>query len=258
MNQILQIKLLEQQTEWERKFCSEDSQRLYKYRCDIYRDLFALQNNLVYIPSREQLNDPNESCLNLSEVYKAIHSYEAESNTKKEESLEDGIKELVENIGILSMCKNPSEECMWSYYANGHKGFCIEYDAKMLWDSFVGKGIVSCVLEVSYETQRVIATMDNIRSYIQKPIDFLRKTIASKSIRWKGEQEIRFVFNIKSEYVDIPKEAVTGIYIGERCTDEIELIKKAANVIGNEKLKLYKMYFRKDSFDMYFEEIAYK
>lgn len=257
MIQNTKEELFAQQTEWERNFCSGNSKRLYKYRCDIYRDLFALQNNLVYIPSREQLNDPNESCLNLSEVYSVIHSHENQNPPEHGESLEDGIRKMVEDIGILSMCKSPNEECLWSYYANGHKGFCIEYDVKMLWDSFVEKEIVSCILEVSYETQRVIATIANIRSYIQNPMDFLRKTTASKSIKWKGEKEVRFVFNVKSEYVDIPKEAVTGIYIGERCTDEIELIQNAAKIIGNEKLRLYKMRFRKDSFDMYFEEIKF-
>ncbi len=248
--------ILEQTTEWERIFWSTESPRLYKYRGDLYRDLFALQNNLVYIPSREQLNDPNESCLNLSDVYETAHLYELEYPPKEGESLEKGIKEMVDDIGVFSMCKSQKEECLWSYYANGHRGFCIEYDAKMLWNSFVEKGIVSCVLEVSYETQRIIATMNNIRGYIQKPVYFLRKTTASKSIKWEREQEVRFVFNVKSEYVDIPKESVTGIYIGERCTDDIDLIKKSAKAIGNKELKLYKMNFRKDSFDMYYEEIS--
>lgn len=258
MIQKTKEELFAQQTEWEREFCNGKIQKLYKYRGNIYRDLLALQNNSVYVPSRKKLNDPNESCLNLSEVYSVIHSYENQNPPEHEESLEDGIRKMVEDIGILSMCKSPNEECLWSYYANGHRGFCIEYDAKMLWDSFADKGIVSCVLEVSYETQRIVATMNNIRGYIQEPVDFLRKTTASKSIKWKGEQEVRFVFNVKSEYVDIPKEAVTGIYIGERCTNEIELIKKAAMVIGNEELKLYKMKFSNDSFDMYFEEITYQ
>jgi hypothetical protein len=257
MLHITEEDLREQQTEWERNFCREKSTKLYKYRNDIYRDLLTLQNNLIYVPDRKQLNDPNESCLNLSNVYDSIHIYESQYNKAGNESLEKEIRHFFDGFGVFSMCKNPKEECLWSYYSNGHRGFCIEYDAKILWDSFVRQKISACVLEVSYEAQREVATMDNIRSYIQKPIDFLRKTTSSKSIKWNGEQEVRFILNVKSQYINIPRDSVTGIYIGERCSDDDKiLIKKYVNSIGNSRLKLYQMYFSKDSFDMYFEEIA--
>lgn len=256
MIQISEEELFAQQTEWEKSFWKTKSPKLYKYRGDIYRDLFALQNNLVYIPSREQLNDPNETCLILSDVYNEIRMYESKYPPKDGESEEKDIRKMVDDIGILSMCKSQNEECLWSYYANGHRGFCIEYDAKVLWKSFVEKDVVNCVLEVEYSNKKEKADIDNIRNYVQRPIEFLRKTTSSKSIKWEGEQEVRFVFNIKSEYINIPKEAVTGIYIGERCMYE-DLIKKSAKAIGNADLKLYQMEFEDGSFDICFKEIDF-
>lgn len=109
MIQNTKEELFAQQTEWERNFCSGNSKRLYKYRCDIYRDLFALQNNLVYIPSREQLNDPNESCLNLSEVYSVIHSHENQNPPEHGESLEDGIRKWLRILGFFQCVKVPTK-----------------------------------------------------------------------------------------------------------------------------------------------------
>lgn len=248
--------LLEQQTEWERMFFGSGNKKLYKYRSDIYRDLFTLQNGLIYVPSREQLNDPNESSLNLTDVYETIQQYELNHPPVDGISLEEDMRNMIDNIGIFSMCKSQCEECLWSYYANGHRGFCVEYDAKLLWDILSRKDIVKSVLDVEYSDKKVNATIHNVREYISHPIDFIRKTTAAKSMNWKGEKEVRFICKIKSQYVDIPKEAITGIYVGNRCSDEsISLIKKTVNAIGNSELRLYRMGFVENSFDMRFEEI---
>ncbi len=241
--------IIEQTTEWERFFWSEDSPRLYKYRGDIYRDLFALQNNLVYIPSREELNDPNESYIVFDNLYKDIDSFEENSISLKNE-----FKEKFQNVGVYSMSKSPCIDCLWSYYANGHKGFCIEYDAKKLFYPFKGEDWFFN-LEVGYETKRVNPTTSEFRKYFSKRWDFMRKTTATKGRNWAHEQEVRFVLDKKSYYLQITSDTVKGIYIGAECPkkDKSLIIDTIRSI--NERIKLYQMKFCKDSFDMCFEEI---
>ena len=38
----------------------------------------------------------------------------------------------VKNYGIYSLSKTEKDELLWAYYANSHKGFCIEYDLEIL------------------------------------------------------------------------------------------------------------------------------
>lgn len=249
--------ILEQTTEWERIFWSTESPRLYKYRGDLYRDLFALQNNLVYIPSREQLNDPNESYIVFDNLYKEIDEFEKENPPENNISLKDEFADKFQNVGVYSMSKSPCIDCLWSYYANGHKGFCIEYDAKILFYPFKGEDWFFN-LEVGYETKRVNPTTFEFRKYYSKRWDFMRKTTATKNSNWAHEQEVRFVLDKKSYYLQVIPNAVKGIYIGAKCDNlHKELIKSTAMSISS-NVKLYQMGFRKDSFDMYFEEIAYK
>ena len=250
--------LKEQFTDWEKNFWGEENPRLYKYRGNLYRDLLTLQNNLLYIPSREELNDPNESSLNLVDVYKAIDLVEKTHPPKDDTSLKKRMKEFIEGIGIFSMCKTPYAECLWSYYSNGHCGFCIEYDAIILREAFISMDILSHVLELEYDFQRTVPTIYNIGEELSKKVQFLRKTTASKSRNWVGEQEVRFILKEKSKYIDIPYKAVTGIYIGARCSDfDKKLIVKAIKSMGNCDIKLYQMKFKEDSFDMDSEEVNY-
>lgn len=246
--------ILEQTTDWERKFWKLDSPRLYKYRGDIYRDLFALQNNLVYIPSRNQLNDPNESYIVFDNLYKEIDDYEAENTPKNKISLKSELTNKFKNVGVYSMSKSQCVDCLWSYYANGHKGFCIEYDAKLLFSPFRKKDWFFN-LEVAYEDKRVNPTTSEFREYFSKRWDFMRKTTATKGSNWAHEQEVRFVLDKKSCYLKITPDAVKAIYIGANCDKLHKKLIKSTVLNINSNVKLYQMYFRKDSFDMYFEEI---
>lgn len=64
--------LKKQLADWERDFFSRDIQLLYKYRGNIYRDLLALKNYQLFIPTKDGLNDPNESCVSLKRIYEEL------------------------------------------------------------------------------------------------------------------------------------------------------------------------------------------
>lgn len=268
--------LKKQLTDWERDFFSRDIQLLYKYRGNIYRDLLALKNNQLFIPTEDGLNDPNESCISLKRVYEDLEymkqvaaEFPVSSLKRKAVSLkmhtEDAINMLnntVNDIGIFSLTKKHDIECMWAYYASGHRGFCIEYDAKILRNCFSDKNIFKHNLEVKYSNVRITPSFDEFMLLLKSnPIDTLKGIFASKSKSWEQEEEFRYTLQpIKeSQYIDIPDNAVMGIYIGARCSDfDKNLILKTIKSMRNCNIKLYQMKFKEDSFDMDSEEIIYK
>lgn len=265
--------LKEQLTDWERDFFSRDIQLLYKYRGNIYRDLLALKNYQLFIPTKDGLNDPNESCVSLKRIYEELEynrrvavenpivllKEQAASLEKQISATTNILNMMVDSVGIFSVSKRYDSECMWSYYANGHKGFCIEYDAKVLRNCFKDNNIFTNNFEVKYSNERMTPDSDEFMLLAKSnPIDTLKGIFASKSKSWEQEEEVRYTLQpIKeSQYIDIPDNAVTGIYIGARCSDfDKNLILKTIKSMRNCNIKLYQMKFKEDSFDMESEEI---
>ena len=49
-------------------------------------------------------------------------------------------KKFNDTFGVLSMTSNPDNNEMWEKYGNEHKGFCVGFDSKLLFDCFGGGG----------------------------------------------------------------------------------------------------------------------
>ena len=114
---------------------------------------------------------------------------------------------------------------------------------------------------MKYSNERMTLDSDEFMLLAKSnPIDTLKGIFASKSKSWEQEEEVRYTLQpIKeSQYIDIPDGAVTGIYIGARCSDfDKNLILKTIKSMRNCNIKLYQMKFKEDSFDMDSEEVNY-
>ena len=228
-----------QLTPWEIHFTSSGNEYipLYKYRGNLYRDLLTIKNNQIYVPSSDELNDPNESVINLAKI-KNVHN---------------DLFEEYNDVGFFSLSKSNKIDCLWTYYSNGHKGFCVEYDAKSLRDYFKQINIFKFILETNCDNNRICPDLEECIELMQQKISFLRNTQASKNGNWVHEQEVRFVL-YKQGLVDIPNKMIKSIYIGARCPKQDEdLILRSLDGIG---ARFYKMKFKDDSFEMYSEPIT--
>lgn len=122
-----------------------------------------------------------------------------------------------------------TDNAMWAYYADEHRGFCIEY-------SF-SKDFCSDNM-----------TMERI-SYDDIPFDksklSLSEAFATKSTLWKKESEIRLITynpNTNSDFDKIPldeKSTIKAIYLGYRCPTETEHILQ--KIAFDETIPIYKM-----------------
>ena len=210
----------------ERLTTSFNTMKLYKYRADIYRDLLTLVNNQIYAPTVQNLNDPAETILNdsgMNEVFDFIEKGGLPRNIA-ENNYAKIIEQARTKSGIFSLSKTVDNELLWAYYTNGHKGFCIEYDFEQLQKSFPD-GLLQSTFEVQYNNDTPEFSINSIINYLENDSQFVKCLIATKSMAWEREEEIRITL-YSSGLFGISPESVTGIYFGLRMPEsDKELIK---------------------------------
>lgn len=93
---------------------SNNSQYLYKYRSleNFERLVDIIVNKRLFGATFDSLNDPMEG----------VFKYERGINTDKI----DAIRNSKHIARICSLSKTFTDDLLWSFYANGHRGCCIE------------------------------------------------------------------------------------------------------------------------------------
>ena len=118
---------------------------------------------------------------------------------------------------------------MWAHYADGHKGFCVEYD----FSSEFRKPLRS-FNRVHYDT--VDLSKDKLS---------ITEAFATKSKEWKYENEVRLIsYNCDSndDHLLIPldnQSSISAIYFGLKCSEKrISIIRP---LLKGKNVKFYKM-----------------
>lgn len=96
---------------------------------------------------------------------------------------------------------------MWSYYANKHKGVCLEYDPNLLNDGTKeNQNLLDSIQKVQYSE-----TQYNNPKYFRSAED-INNIFFTKALCWAHEQEWRFVLDDNIERINFP--CLTGVYLG--------------------------------------------
>lgn len=194
----------------------------------------------VYLSSFHALNDPMEGAF----------AYELENNNNN-----FSLKEITSEISKYRICcftKSYRNFLLWSYYANGHKGVCFEYE----------------VDQNALNTEKTFISPVNYSSSLHNFIPFLTaesqalQIIMTKLAFWKHENEMRLIsrrhndldavndnminvgkltkiiFGMKfDKYDGKNKEFVNGIMRREECTKLYKAnINDARAMIGIEEV----------------------
>ena len=220
--------------------------KLYKYRADIYRDLLTLVNNQIYAPTAHNLNDPAETIVNDSKMYEVFNLIEKSGlpiNIAKDNYAKI-IAQARTELGIFSLSKTVFNELLWAYYTNGHRGFCIEYNLEEL-EKSLPKEQLHGIFSVQYKNEIPEFSIKSIANYLENDEQFVKCLIATKSMAWEREEEIRITL-YSSGLFEISPESVTGIYFGLRMSEsDKELIKKT---LKGRNIKYYQMKLKPNSY----------
>jgi hypothetical protein len=103
------------------------------------------------------------------------------------------------------LCENQTNPRLWAHYSDGHRGFCLEFNA---------------TLEPFSHALRVRYTRDYPKLDINaNPDQYFRTFLLTKSEIWKDEQEWRrVVFPGGPAQWPIPKKAVKAVIFGTRAS----------------------------------------
>lgn len=237
--------------------------RVFKYRGGskdvLKRDLRSLAKSQIYMAPLQSLNDPFEAKIiiddktfEVSKILSLISSCKDEAKIKEaEKGFSEVLKKFIEKSlswGIYSMSNSYDDELLWAYYADAHRGFCIEYDLEKLKEYKMER---EPTITVKYnELMPIITTLDIFN--LEKNEQVIQtKLVGTKSNRWKHEQEIRIVTGQSGLY-DYDYRALKSIYFGYRSEEKFR--KLTMRLLKGRGIKYYLMQPKDGSYE--FEKIA--
>lgn len=208
--------------------------KIYKYyslgenASDNQKRLDTLKENSIWASVPSMFNDPFE-CRFMYLNDEDLASLGFPSGTIKLWDLIMG--QLRQHITTICFSQNPNDMPMWAYYANEHRGFCVEYeivDARHLYPVLYAENRLNTqglFVELIYGLFCKEATAQD-KATLFKHIMLL---CSFKDKSWKAEKEIRAIFlNTKDEIPHkgrrCPCEEIgikpTKIFIGVQCSEE--------------------------------------
>lgn len=164
-------------------------------------------------------------------------------------ALEKGRIEVFKDIGVACFSNKHNDILMWSYYSDGHRGFCLEFDT--IYEPF-NKSLYS----VQYIPTSPIIDHNKLLSEEDHYKYIIQLFLATKYIDWGHEGEWRVILKEKNkEYIYEPK-ALSGVYFGEKIDPtNLEIISQIVKG-QNPNVKLYKMQKNPREFKMIRQEIS--
>ncbi|MGA7949410.1 MAG: DUF2971 domain-containing protein [Thiobacillaceae bacterium] len=215
-------------------------------------------DNRIYFRSREQLNDPNElrpkiSFVGPEELMRSYarnllsrwpHRLSPAKRLHEENKLiyrfrhtpdqfEGALHEILDRVGLLCLSATAASTLLWSHYADGHRGVCIQFDAEI--------GLFQAAQQVRY-TDRVPV----INRLVDTNDEMLMKSVFTKGEDWSYEEEWRVMARWRDEdrieqhlarfealrtflksqngpgYYDFPREAIRSVILGSRIEPSAE------------------------------------
>lgn len=208
--------------------------KLYKYLPFNHHSLSILINKQIWCPKAKTLNDPFEFLLHFPATSyggKPINQY----------LLEKAKKDLKE-IGVVCLSEINNNILMWSHYAEGHAGFCIEFERTD--DNNNELGNRDLCLPVTYDSAEV-PTFDPQQLKNKKSSS---KIVRTKAPDWSYEIEWRLIKPHEKANALIPLPAkITSLIFG--CEMDNTRRHTVANILLDNVL-YFEAIKRKDQFSL--------
>lgn len=123
--------------------------------------------------------------------------------------------EYREKAGVLCLTRLPLNPLMWAHYGDEHRGVCLELDTTVA----PARNPLGAAHRVDYEWD-----YPTLRFFEADDEERVRALCLTKSKDWEYEREWRYVLlglsGGESRRIAYPPEALTGILLGHRISDE--------------------------------------
>lgn len=167
--------------------------------------------------------------------------FPASASSSYIEGFQKRYQDIENEFGIVCFSETPCNVLMWSHYADGHRGFVLEFEMDE-----------SKLEQVTYSTiapQLPSETEESNRDAIIK--DVAHRALRTKSIEWAYEKEWRRIVRYNTSISDIQKEgesyyltfdssSLKSLFAGLRQEKTNAEIKKILEDAGFPKLPIYR------------------
>jgi hypothetical protein len=115
--------------------------------------------------------------------------------------------------GVCCLADTPSSVPMWSYYAGGHSGVCLQFriDPAFIREVFGARGLL---VKVHYSPE-----YPRVNFFEASEQQTMRALVGTKATDWKHEGEWRIVAQDRVGPIKYPPETLDGIIFGARASD---------------------------------------
>jgi hypothetical protein len=148
-------------------------------------------------------------------------------------------------LGILCLSNKRDDILMWSHYADGHTGFCLEFDKD-------GLRSWNFCAPVWYRKPYPV-----FKEFVNHPQALHRLFLLRKSDHWKYEKEWRVIANCipRNRYLRFPDHLLTGVILG--CQMPKKNKDMVCRWVSGRKIhpKLYQSKKKKSEYGLVIEEI---
>jgi len=167
---------------------------------------------------------------------------QAEKGVRKE-----ALHWLQHDIGVISFSEINDNILMWSHYAGGHNGICVEfrYTDRDHADFFAK------AQRVAYKEKLPI-----VNFYTASPIKIAKALILTKSVHWSYEREWRMIVPDAahhSRYIQIPTGVITAVYLG--CEINRRNREAISDILQNRNIKVFQAERKRDAYGSNFKPI---
>lgn len=240
----------------------DTASRLFRYKYLPFDEgsLRVISEGTLKYTHPADFNDPFESTLAYdlkslndfpkSGLFKKVGDFQGLSPAKRiqkqsqwrhmlQSNVESGgfTRDILKNIGILSLSRNPVSPLMWAHYADCHRGFLVEFDINIATTN-QNELLPICPFPVIYAQDRPqidLADRDNWQD-----------CILTKSEEWSYEEEERVIDHDRGPGIHPynRNKFLSSVIAGARLSDEhFEMLKHAVNdasIQADRDIKIYR------------------
>ena len=179
--------------------------RVYKYRALNENNIDSLKENYFWAASKQTLNDPHEGTYSTEMIDDFFEKIKKIESSKPLKQSFDSLESKISECSIFSLSKNYSINSLWAYYADNHKGICIEYDLEGLISK--NKPMYQH-FDISYMDHPLSMSINDIPSD-----DVFKIIIGTKDLCWSHEEEYRIISDIDGKNYH-RFDAIKSIFFG--------------------------------------------
>ncbi len=257
---------------------------LYKYQSFESKSLVNLEAHQIWFSTPNSFNDPFDCnfAVNLRTLTKEDRTViirkmaeekipgldavaltaplltDGEANSRAEErfkenwqsypsSIEAVMNRFYTTFGVACFTTKKLDMLMWSHYADGHRGFCLEFDTSFR--PFLGGGDCSGAIKVKYSKKYLF----NLAGIFSEENSAAMEILTNKGCSFRREKEYRIIHVKGGQATPYDSQCLKAVYFGANMSFENRC--KIASALKGSTTKFFEMRKSKERFMLTYEPL---